>query len=141
MFQNALSCDAKPPRDQSTPATSTGTPFPVKKASLFATSLLAVSPYSYWTPPAPSGRAGAKAGMWQPPRHRDPAAASPRSSPLGQRVLLHGRVGAEAVLGEEVLAVLPNELVYALPPPLGMPVAVALQNQRPAKQTTRRAGC
>lgn len=45
------------------------------------------------------------------------------------------------MLREEVLAVFPNELVYALPPPLGMSVAVALQNQRPVKQTARGVGC
>lgn len=69
------------------------------------------------------------------PRRCDMVAASPQSSPLGQRVLLHGCVRAEAMLCEEVLAVFPNELVYALPPPLGMSVAVTLQNQRPGKQT------
>lgn len=66
--------------------------------------------------------------------------ARPHVSPLGQCVLLHGRVRPEAVLGEEVLAVLPNEFVYSLPPPLGMPVAGALQNQRPVKPMTYGAG-
>lgn len=68
------------------------------------------------------------------------SAARPHVSPLGQRVLLHGRVRPEPVLGEEVLAVLPNEFVYSLPPPLGMPVAGALQNQRPVKPKTYGAG-
>lgn len=58
-----------------------------------------------------------------------PEPPNPPSSPLGQRVLLHSRVRPKAVLGEEILAMFPNELIYSLPPPLGMPVAGALQNQ------------
>lgn len=69
------------------------------------------------------------------------ARSQSRSSPLRQRVLLHGSVRAEAVLGEEVLAMLPNKFIYALPQPLGMSVAGTLQNQRPVKETTHGAGC
>lgn len=58
---------------------------------------------------------------------------SNRCSPLGQGVLLHRGVGAEAMLRQKVLAMFPDELVYALPPPLGMSVAVTLQNQRPVR--------
>lgn len=43
------------------------------------------------------------------------------------------------MLRQEVLAVFPDELVYALPPPLGMSVAVTLQNQRPVR-TPRSTG-
>lgn len=68
-----------------------------------------------------------------------PSSSSP-SLPFGRDVLLLLSERSEAVVSEESPAVTPDEALDALAPPAGVPVAAALEHQRPAQDGSGNVG-